>query len=140
MENVGAYMRAARTPCPVPQRARLGMSEREDGTHVRLEARFATAEEASEARACAARLVEGYSSNLLVDLYGLSGPLERIDLVAEETTLRGETELRYSEMRVIFGLLRGLLERPPPPRAPTPAPEPAPAPAAPSEPPPSPFE
>jgi hypothetical protein len=112
VENVAAFTR--RSPCPVAQRLRVGVVETADGADVRGEARFATADEATEARECLGQLAERASRNVIVALYGLDGPLERLDLAADGTTLRVETAVRTSELRVVMNLLRGLLERPPP--------------------------
>jgi hypothetical protein len=142
IENVAAFLR--RSPCIVPQRLRAGLVEVPGGVALRGEARFATAAEAEEAQRCLLSRAQQAAQFLIVQLYGVDGPLRRLDLVAEDATLRIETEFRDAELRTILGLLRGLLEpaaeaAPGSPSAPPPRPEPVPAPP-PAEPPPSPYE
>lgn len=134
IENVAAFVRRSPPGLALPERMRLAMIEREDGVEVRALASFARAEDAEPARAWLEHQIEILSGNLVVALYGLAGPIERIDLGTEAHTLRAETRLRYSELRTIFGLLRGLFDRRPGPTTRTPPPMPPP------EPPPSPFE
>lgn len=143
IENVGAFVR--RNPCPAapPLRLRGGMREGE-GVHVHIEARFARAEDASESGRCLEDLARRYAGNVIVGLYGLSGPLDRLAFRADEETLRIETRMTYAEIRTVLGLVRGLFARPPPPPSPPPTPPPPPptppTPLPPAEPPPSPFD
>jgi hypothetical protein len=145
IENVPVFVR--RSPCAVPLRMRLGLVETPDGVAVRGEARFASTEEATSARSCLAERARATAQSLFVVLYGLHGPLERLDLSAEDTALRMETLIRYVELRTVLALVRGWLERPapqtppslqPPPRTPIP-PTPPNAPSPPSGPSPRPI-
>ncbi|MDQ3033867.1 MAG: hypothetical protein M3Y87_15730, partial [Myxococcota bacterium] len=133
VENVAVFVR--RSPCPVPLRLRGGLREG-DGVDVHLEARFARSEDAAEASRCLEDRARQLGSNMLVGLYGLSGPIDRLAFSVDGETLRIQTRMSYAEIRTILGLVRGLFARPPP----TPAPPPAPAPLPPAVPPPSPFE
>lgn len=130
VENVAVFVR--RSPCPVPLRLRAGIVEGEDGARLRAEARFARAEDAEEAGACLARRAEQAARNVIVSLYGLDGPLERLDFRAEGEILHIETLMRYSEIRTVMGLVRGLFTPSSAPSTPAPAP-------APTAPPPNPF-
>ncbi|UJR79976.1 hypothetical protein [Sandaracinus amylolyticus] len=130
VENVAVFVR--RSPCPVPLRLRVGVTERDDGAHLRGEARFATHDDAEGASTCLAERARAAASNVIVSLYGLDGPLDRLDFRVEDDVLHIETQVRFTEIRTIAGLVRGLFERPagaPPPTAPPP----------PSAPPPNPF-
>jgi hypothetical protein len=149
VENVAAFV--ARSRCATPLRLRIGLIETPEGTAVRGIAHFEREADAESAAQCLGRLVDGVSGNAIVALYGLDGPLERLDLSPEGITLAMETSLTYTELRRILGLLRGLLggragSDPSPPRVPAPTPaspaspgrSPSPSPVTPP-PPPSPF-
>src|SRR5690606_26491582 len=91
VENVAVFVR--RSPCPVPLRLRAGIVEGDDGARLRAEARFASAEDAEAASGCLAQRAEQAARNVIVSLYGLAGPLERLDFRAEGELLHIETQM-----------------------------------------------
>lgn len=131
VEVEGASVFVRRSPCVVPERLRLGLVESEGGVEIRLRARFETHAVAEEAGACLDRIASEAARNVIVNLYGLGGPLERIEASTEAEEMTLATRMTYGEIRTIFGLLRGFLGA----RARGAAPAPPPPP-----PPPSPFE
>ncbi len=126
VENVAAFVR--RSPCPLPLRLRVGITDDEQGVRLGGDAVFERADDAATAQVCLADLARRAALNVIVTLYGLSGPLERLDLRAEGTTLHLESAFRLQELRTLFTLLRGLLS--PAPVAPAPAAPAPPVPAA----------
>lgn len=132
VENAPIFVR--RSPCGVPIRFRIGLTNDERGIEVDGRAEFAEAQIASEARTCMENLARRLSGNVIVALYGLDGPLDRLELSTEQATLRARTSLRYAEVSTILRLVRGLLapDEPTTPPSRTHLPPPVP--------PPSPFE
>jgi hypothetical protein len=128
-EGIAAFVR--RSPCEIARRARLAMVQAEDGVTLVGEAHFDTAEHAESARQCFDDLRVRYAANVLVQAMGFSAPLYEIELETDDTTLHVRGALSQDQLRRILDMLRGLLDRPPPPRV-TPPPPSSIAPPAPT--------
>jgi hypothetical protein len=130
VEGLAAFVR--RSPCEVARRARVAMI---DGVgtipgeqRVGLEgvAWFDSEEQAASARECLDGIRARAAANILVAAMGLAVPLQTLTLEAEGTELHAHGSLTYGQLRRILGMLRGMLQRPPPPPVP-----PVPPPSAP---------
>jgi hypothetical protein len=126
VEGVAGFLR--RSPCVVPSRLRVAMTEREGG-EVGLDgtAQFASPEDAESARECLDELRRRAAANLMVAFLDLDQPLRSLTLETDETRLVAATSLRQAQLRRILGFLRDMLRRPPPPPPPPVPPPPPPA-------------
>lgn len=118
VEGVASFVR--RSPCVVPSRARLAMTQGEGEVGLHGSAQFATPEDAESARVCLDELRRRAAANLMVSFLDLDGPLRSLELEVDETRLLATTSLRFTQLRRILGFLRDMLRRPPPPPPPPP--------------------
>lgn len=113
VEGLAAFVR--RSPCEIARRARVAMVQTETGVALEGVAYFDTVEHASSARQCFDDLRVRAAANPLLQIMGFSVPLYEMELEAEDGVVHVHGALTFDQLRRIMEMLRGMLQRPPPP-------------------------